>query len=104
MKNILLIGKLLVNIPSPEKLVKKDVHYYLAHDMATVQEVFKNNKAIDTVIMGAGIELEKRLDIVRYIFNTSDTVTIHMKDYATGPEGFVPFINNVLTGMMQGEG
>ncbi|QEC66892.1 hypothetical protein FRZ67_06125 [Panacibacter ginsenosidivorans] len=103
MKNILLIGKLLVNIPSPEKLVKKDVHYFVAHDIATVQEVFKHNKVIDTVIMGAGIELEKRLDIVRYIFSTSDTVTIHMKDYATGPEGFVPFINNVLAGMIQDE-
>ena len=104
MKNILLIGKLLINIPSPEELVKKDAHYFVASDMATVLKAFEKNKAIDTVIMGAGIELEKRLDIVRYIFNTSDTVTIHMKDYATGPEGFVPFINNVLTGMIQGEG
>ena len=104
MKNILLIGKLLVNIPSPEKLVKKDAHYFVASDMATVQEIFKNNKEIDIVIMGAGIELEKRLDIVRYIFTTSDIVTIHMKDYATGPEGFVPFINTVLAGMMQGAG
>lgn len=103
MKNILLVGKLLTSIPSPEKLVKKDAHYFAAHDMATVQEVFKHNKVIDTVIMGAGIELEKRLDIVRYIFSTSDTVTIHIKDYATGPDGFVPFINNVLIGMMQDE-
>ena len=104
MKNILLIGKLLVNIPSPEKLVKKDAHYFVAHDMATVQGVFENNKAIDIVIIGAGIELEKRLDIVHYIFSTSNTVTIHMKDYATGPDGFVPFINNVLMGMMPDEG
>ena len=54
--------------------------------------------------MGAGIELEKRLAIVHYIFSTSNTVTIHMKDYATGPDGFVPFINNVLMGMMPDEG
>lgn len=103
MKNILLVGKLLVNIPSPEKLIKKEAHYLVASDMATVQEVFRNNKVIDTVIMGAGIDLEKRLDIVRYIFSASDTVTIHMKDYASGPEGFVPFINDVLAGMMQDE-
>ena len=103
MKNILLVGKLLVNIPSPENLIKKDAHYFVAPDLATVQAVFKNNKVIDTVIMGAGIDLEKRLEIVRYIFNTNDNVTVHMKDYATGPEGFVPFINNVLTGIMQSE-
>ncbi len=45
------------------------------------------------------IELEKRLEIVRYVFNTSNITTVHMKDWATGPEGFVPFINNVLTGL-----
>lgn len=103
MNNILLIGKLLTSIPSPENLVKKNAHYFVAHDMATVQEVFKHNKVIDIVIMGAGIELEKRLDIVRYIFSASNTVSVHMKDYATGPDGFVPFINNVLMGMMRDE-
>lgn len=65
------------------------------------RKFFYNNKASDIAIMGAGIELEKRVDFVRYIFSTCDTVTIHMKDYPPGPEGFVPFINNVLIGMMQ---
>jgi hypothetical protein len=50
--------------------------------------------------MGAGIELEKRLEVVRYVFNTSNTTSVHMKDWQTGPEGFVPFINRVLFGLL----
>ncbi len=81
-------------------LTIKDAEYFAAPGLSEVQQVFeKNNNAIDIVIMGAGIELEKRLEIVRYVFNTSNITTVHMKDWATGPEGFVPFINNVLTGL-----
>ena len=50
--------------------------------------------------MGAGIELEKRLEIVSYVFTNSNTTTVHMKDPETGPEGFVPFINRVLSGLL----
>jgi hypothetical protein len=48
--------------------------------------------------MGAGIKLEKRLEIVKYVFTVSNTTTVHVKDWETGPEGFVPFINGVLSG------
>lgn len=54
---------------------------------------------IDTVIMGAGIDLDTRLQIVREIFQTSDTTSVHMKDRASGPEGFLPFIRAVLRGL-----
>jgi hypothetical protein len=100
MKKILLVGKMLTNIPPPEELTIKDAEYFAAADLAGVQNIFEKNKnAIQVVIMGAGIELEKRLEIVRYVFNTSKITTVHMKDWETGPEGFVPFINSVLTGL-----
>jgi hypothetical protein len=54
---------------------------------------------IDHAIMGAGIELEPRLQIVREIFQSSDATTVHMKDRATGPEGFLPFVRAVLHGL-----
>lgn len=98
MKKILLVGKQLTGIPP--QLNIKDVQYFAAPDLKTVQEIFeKNNNAIDIVIMGAGIELEKRLEVVRYVFNTSNTTSVHMKDWETGPQGFVPFINRVLSGL-----
>jgi hypothetical protein len=97
MKKILLAGKQLTSVPP--QLTIKDARFFAAPDLKTAQEVFeKNNNAIDMVIMGAGIELEKRLEIVRYVFITSNTTTVHMKDWETGPEGFVPFINRVLSG------
>ena len=101
MKRILLVGKQLTSIPPLGQLNIKNVQYFAAHNLKTVQQIFKeNNNAIDTVIMGAGIELEKRLDVVRYVFTTSNTTTVHMKDWETGPEGFVPFINKVLSGLL----
>jgi len=101
MKKIVLVGKQLTNVPPPEELSMKNAEYLAAPGLAEVQEIFKkHNNAIDIVIMGAGIELEKRLEIARYILKTSDTTSVHMKDYASGPEGFVPFINSVLTGLL----
>jgi hypothetical protein len=57
---------------------------------------------IDHVIMGAGIELETRLLIVREIFQLSDKATVHLKDRASGPEGFLPFARAVLRGLQGG--
>ena len=54
---------------------------------------------VDHVIMGAGIDLEDRLQIIREIFQASDTTTVHMKDRASGPQGFLPFIRAVLRGL-----
>lgn len=102
MKKILLVGKQLTSVPPLGELNIKDVHYFAAPDLKTVKDIFdENNNAIDTVIMGAGIELEKRLEVARYVFNTSNTTTVHMKDWETGPEGFVPFINRVLAGLLR---
>jgi hypothetical protein len=101
MKKILLVGKRLMQVPPANELAIKDVAYFAAADLLKVQKVFeKNNNAIDIVILGGGIELEKKLEVVRYIFNASDAVSVHMKDRATGPEGFVSFINNVLKGLL----
>jgi hypothetical protein len=100
MKKILLVGKMLTKVPPADQLALKDAAYFAAGDLPGVQKIFESNKnSINVVIMGAGIELEKRIEIVRYVFNTSKITTVHMKDWETGPEGFVPFINSVLTGL-----
>jgi hypothetical protein len=54
---------------------------------------------VDHVIMGAGIDLETRLQIVREIFQLSDKTTVHLKDRVSGPEGFLPFVRAVLRGV-----
>ena len=102
MKKILLVGKSFTAVPPLDQLIIKDAQYFAAPGLTEVQQVFeKNNNAIEIVIMGAGIELGKRLEVVRYVFTTSNTTTVHMKDRETGPEGFVPFINRVLSGLLR---
>ncbi|MFE3984503.1 hypothetical protein ACFXPR_08465 [Nocardia tengchongensis] len=54
---------------------------------------------VDHVIMGAGLDLEDRLRLVRAVFEASDRTTVHMKDFASGPEGFASFVRAVLTGL-----
>jgi hypothetical protein len=49
--------------------------------------------------MGAGVDLDVRLQIIREIFQLSDKTTVHMKDFATGSAGFLPFVRSVLTGL-----
>ena len=100
-KKILLVGRLLTKIPTADEVPVKDFELFVASDLDEARSVFEqNSNQIDIVIMGAGIELEKRLEIVRYVFNTSNITSVHMKDWESGPEGFIPFINKVLNGLL----
>lgn len=54
---------------------------------------------IDHVIVGAGLDLETRLEMVREIFRASDRTTVHLKDHASGREAFLPFAVSVLRGL-----
>lgn len=54
---------------------------------------------IDHVIVGGGLELETRLEMVREVFQASDRATVHLKDQLSGPEGFLPFVRSVLLGL-----
>ncbi|MFD6351164.1 hypothetical protein KHQ06_11775 [Nocardia tengchongensis] len=42
---------------------------------------------------------EDRLRLVRAVFEAGDRTTVHMKDFASGPDGFAPFVRAVLTGL-----
>jgi hypothetical protein len=49
--------------------------------------------------MGAGLDLDVRLEIVRQIFDSSETTTVHMKSHLPGPGGYLPFVRAVLQGL-----
>ena len=53
---------------------------------------------IDHVIVGGGLDLDARAEMVREIFQSSDRATIHLKNEMPGPEGFLPFVKAVLLG------
>ncbi len=53
---------------------------------------------IDHVILGGGIDLEDRLDIVREIFHLSNSTKVHMNS-PSGPRSYLPFVKSVLHGL-----
>ena len=53
-------------------------------------------KPIDVMIVGAGIELAERLAIARAAFEQSESITVHLKDKASGQAGFAPFVERVI--------
>jgi hypothetical protein len=98
-RSVLLLGRLGVVVEdAQQQLGTPDVRLYLATGLDEVRSAFAQAD-IDHVIMGAGLDLEARLEIVREIFLASDKTTVHMKDFASGPVGFLPFVRSVLAGL-----
>jgi hypothetical protein len=58
---------------------------------------------LDQVVMGGGLDLETRVEVVREVFQSSDRATIHMKDQVSGPDGFLPFVRSVVLGLQNYE-
>ena len=52
------------------------------------------------VIMGAGLPLETRLDIIKFIFEHSETTTVHMKDWSSGSSAMLPFVTTIIEGLL----
>lgn len=59
---------------------------------------------ITDVFIGAGIDLETRLEAVRTVFATSQGTHIHMKKAGGGPKTFEPFIRTTLLGLKVNRG
>jgi len=69
-----------------------------ATNLAEVEEALQAHQ-VSHVFIGAGIGLEQRLEIVRAVFQNGETTTIHLKDAASGPSGFLPFVGAILSGL-----
>lgn len=103
MKNILLLGRLEINIPNLKTgIAKKNVQLFSGTNLEEVKTVFsQNDNQIDIVIMGAGIDMKFRLKIIEFIFEVSKGTTVHMKDWNSGPAGMLPFVNGVLNSFIK---
>ena len=75
-----------------------DVTLLTGAGLQDVEEAFDKHK-VDVVIMGAGLDISDRIDMVRYIFERSSTTTIHMKDWQSGTAGMPTFVRKVLSGI-----
>ena len=99
-KNILLLGrKPFILDDVRDNLAVQDMTLFSGTTLSDVRQVFDEN-SIDIVIMGAGLDLDIRLEIVKYIFTVSDSTTVHMKDRDSGQQGMLPFVNSILKGLV----
>lgn len=97
-RNVLLLGlKDVIVDDVKDHLQMPDVEMFGGTGIDDVRTTF-GRTSIDLVIMGGGIDLETRLEIVREIFHLSETTSVHLKDVASGPQGFLPFVRSILSG------
>ena len=87
---VLPVGRLGI-VPEDAKgeLQMPDLELFAATHIAQVKAIFQDH-SIQHVFMGAGLELEQRIEIVRTVFQESKTTTVRLKDVASGPQGFFP--------------
>ena len=98
MRNCLLLGRKGIIVDDVKGSIDApDINLFGGTSLEDVKDTFVQNE-IDIVIMGAGLEINDRLDIIRYIFETSNSTTVHMKDWDSGPAGMLPFVNGILYG------
>jgi hypothetical protein len=98
-KRILLLGATAAPLEDvQQQLQKPDIEFLGGTGVDDVRSAFGQGD-IDHVIVGGGIDLETRLEMVREVFQSSDRATVHMKDQMSGPEGFLPFVRSVLLGL-----
>jgi hypothetical protein len=103
MKTCLLLGRKGIIVDEvKDNIDATAIKLFSGTSLQDVKETFDQND-IDIVIMGAGIDINDRLDIIRYILESSNSTTVHMKDWASGPEGMLPFVNGVLNGLMDND-
>jgi hypothetical protein len=99
MKNCLLLGrKGMIVDDVKENITATDINLFGGTSLQEVKDAF-GQRSIDIVIMGAGIDLEVRLEIIQFIFETSKATTVHMKDWDSGPAGMMPFVNGIINGL-----
>jgi hypothetical protein len=97
--NVLLVGKLGIVVDDAKSQIQlPDIQLFAGTNLAEVRSAFQK-AGIHHVIMGAGLDIDLRLEIVRTIFQNSESTTVHMKDVASGPQGFLPFVRAVLKGL-----
>lgn len=97
--NVLLLGRTGIVLDDVEAgLDTRDVSLFAGTSLDDVVTAM-SDQPIHHVIMGAGIDLDARLAIVRHIFDTSNSTTVHMKDRDSGPAGMRPFVTGILTGL-----
>src|SRR5947209_4728613 len=87
-KKILLLGVLdSILLDVQQQVARPNFEYFRGTSVEDIRSVFAQT-TIDHVIMGGGILLETRLEMVRFIFEWSKTTSVHMTAFCLASNGF----------------
>ena len=101
MKNCLLLGRKGIIVDDVKNNIDvTDINLFGGTSLQDVKDNF-DQQSIDIVIMGACLDINDRLEIIKYIFESSKSTTVHMKDWDSGPAGMLPFVNGVINGLLK---
>lgn len=96
---VLLLGRTRIDLVAAAAVAAPlKVELYGGTSLDDVREVMAREQ-IEVVIIGGGLPIEDRLAMVRHIYEVSGTTSVHLKDRASGPQGFLPFMRAVLRGL-----
>ncbi len=96
MRKVILLGKEQKNLDKGLSLITATgIEFITCTSLEALAAALKHPE-VDTVITGAGLPIEIRLDAVRMIYQASDSISVHMKDFASGPQGFGAFADRVV--------
>lgn len=102
-KKILLLGfSDSVLADAQQQLARPDLEVYLGKSVEDVRSWF-SQAPIDHVFIGGKLAAETHLSIAWEVLQASNTATVHLQD-RLGPEGFLPFVQAVLRGLVSNEG
>ncbi len=97
--NVMLIGRNQWVIDAAEReLTSPQRAVYGAVTMAELEAVLTENR-IDHAFVGPGLDLDLRMELIRRVFELTDSTTVHLKDFSHGPEGALAFVEAILTGL-----
>lgn len=96
---ILLLGRKGILVEEAKAAINDpNIEIFAGTNIDDVRSVLASTR-IDHVFSGAGIDLDKRLEIIKEIFETSQVTNVHLKDASSGPKGFIPFVKAILEGL-----
>jgi hypothetical protein len=96
---VLLVGRLPHVIGNvARQLDDLPIRWLGAHDHGEVVRQLDTEPGIQCVIMGAGLDDNIRGDLIGIIAGKRPDICIHLKDRASGSEGMVPFVRQVVEG------
>ena len=93
---VLLLGRKGINVEKfYDGISNKNVTLIGGTNLDAVKLAFSEYE-VKTVIMGAGIDIHDRLEIIEYIFEVSQSTSVHMKDWDSGAAGMMDFVEKIL--------